>query len=191
MRLNPWRLSKNCKKDKDHYVRKLEQSGSRNCWGLGIDYKAMYCAFYGGIERYQSGNGTGACDSEECCIKSRIEARTALRPFMEGQQFGKPRLGMLEGLLPKEQQNLVPEVRLGAGPATVEIHVPERLPGQAVNVTTSDGQVLEVDMPEGARVGDVLTIRYVPKSFFTQSFTSATSLLARGSVHRHNYAFSH
>jgi len=101
LRLNPFRLSSRCKKSKDHYIAKLQMSGTRNCWGPALDFKAMYCAFYGGIEAYQQGSrsGRGSCSTAECCRAGREQVRTLLAPYLSGDVTGNTNMGILEKLI--------------------------------------------------------------------------------------------
>merc|ERR1712048_1060963 len=106
--------SKNCKKTKEEYLEKLRQSGSRNCWGLAVDFKAMYCAFYGGIEAYQSGDDSHICSTGECCTQARSAARTELAEWLDGSEVGEPRRGFIEPWMPKSLRNEPPEISLNA-----------------------------------------------------------------------------
>eukprot|EP00931_Biecheleriopsis_adriatica_P080958 TRINITY_DN54307_c0_g1_i1.p1 TRINITY_DN54307_c0_g1~~TRINITY_DN54307_c0_g1_i1.p1 ORF type:complete len:315 (+),score=34.61 TRINITY_DN54307_c0_g1_i1:122-946(+) len=100
LRLNPYRLSHRCKKTKDEYIRKLTKSGGRNCWGLPIDFKAMYCAFYGGVEAWQdTASSLGSCSTADCCTQSRARARSVLAPFLSGESKGKPNVGVLQKMV--------------------------------------------------------------------------------------------
>eukprot|EP00747_Dinoflagellata_sp_TGD_P059478 gnl/TRDRNA2_/TRDRNA2_151583_c0_seq1.p1 gnl/TRDRNA2_/TRDRNA2_151583_c0~~gnl/TRDRNA2_/TRDRNA2_151583_c0_seq1.p1 ORF type:complete len:332 (+),score=63.54 gnl/TRDRNA2_/TRDRNA2_151583_c0_seq1:98-1093(+) len=115
LRLNPWRLSNRCKKPREHYIEQLKESGSRNCWGLAIDFKAMYCAFYKGIEAFKDSKGKKPiCAHKECCAKAREQVEAELGSYMRGEKVGERRTGMFERWMPEAWQNLPPEARVRA-----------------------------------------------------------------------------
>lgn len=102
------RLSRNCKKTKAEYLAALKQSGSRNCWGLALDFKAMYCAFYGGIEAYRSSDDSHICSTGACCTQARSSAREELAEWLKGLSVGEPRRGIIEPFMPRGLQNMPP-----------------------------------------------------------------------------------
>merc|ERR1719183_3255520 len=103
LRLNPFRFSTRCKKTKEHYIKKLQTSGSKNCWGLPTDFKAMWCAFYNGVESYQAGTDpSDSCATEQCCTASRANARKTLAKYLSGEVKGPESQGIFQRMMPKD-----------------------------------------------------------------------------------------
>lgn len=110
LRLNPQRLSPRCRRSKEYYINKLKSSGTRNCWGPAIDFKRMYCAFYGGYEAFQSRknlSGQGSCATSDCCTQGRRLAREALKTYLTGETIGKKKIGIVDRMIPDSIRRLM------------------------------------------------------------------------------------